>query len=181
MKKLYLLFLLIFSFVILSCPKEPEPEPPPTLDQRLVGGKWYFPATYTNTTAASLKPKTEDGYYKFTDDGKLIYSYETTYYKNIANTLSGSKVFSKNGIVYISDPYCNVIKYDFPSTFPHSNTSDFFITTDQHSTLDDLASKGDLIIYRIYKGNSFYEDSRKSQYWFLVRFTDDGKPYRNYD
>ena len=153
------------------------------LTRGLWGGRWYFPATYNNLTTVS--PKTSEGYYKFTEDGKLIYSSETTYYKNIADNLSGSTVFSKDGIVYIGTPNRNIMKYDFNNyTFPFKdgdipNDTTYPTTGDQLYSLNKLAKKGDLITYRIYNGGSLYSDSRYGSYWFLVRFKDDGTPYRS--
>jgi hypothetical protein len=189
MKKLYLLLSFLLAFTFLTCEKEPEPEPEPeqpTLDERLIGGRWYYPATYNNTTG--LTPKTSDGYYKFTEDSKFVYSIETTYYQKAAfkerDNLSGTIVYSKDGVVYFNEPRINLMTYAFHDKFPYPNSTvtDFYLTTDQRSVLSKIAFKGDLITYRIYKYDEqkLYSDSRLEERWFLVRFTDDGKPYSDY-
>jgi len=183
MRKLYLLLPLIFSFAISSCPKEPDPPPPPpppTLDQRLVGGRWYFPKDYSSPYSDSLTSNSNKGYYQFTSDGKLIYSPDTTYY-NIENTLSGKSVYSKDGVVYWKDTNQKAIQYSFHSTFPYRSGSIVYPAIgDEYYTLDFLASKGDLITYRIYYSNGSIYNNPYPSVEFLVRFQEDGTQY-NYE
>jgi len=103
-KPIYLTLAVLFALAVFGC-KTPDNKPekkedPKTLDPRLMGGRWYFPAKYSNTTAYSLTPKLSEGYYQFTNDSKLIYSEETAYYQRMAPGLSGGSVYSKDGIVY---------------------------------------------------------------------------------
>jgi len=94
--------------------------------------------------------------------------------------LSGKIAYSSNGNVYIKESNKIVIKYNFPSTFPYSNDQNFQLADYTRLILNKLASKGDLITYGLYNGNTIYSDSRLAKFWFLVRFNDDGTPYRNY-
>jgi len=184
-KTLYFILPLILAFTFLTCDDDDggggggggKKE----LDQRLVGGRWYFPKNFSSPYSGSLTPKTSDGYYKFTEDSELIYSEETTFFKNIADDLLGKQVYSKDGIVYLKENNKKVMQFAFHSTFPYpNNNTDFYLTGDQRYSLNALASKGDLITYRIFDNGSIYSDSRYGSEWFLVRFKDDGTPYRDY-
>jgi len=183
MRKIYLLLPFLLSFALLTCEKEPDPplpEPPPTLDQRFVGGRWYFPAKYDNSV--TLSPKTSDGYYKFTEDGKLEYSSETTYNKIVGNTLSGKSVYSSNGIIYWKDTNQKAIQFSFHSTFPYKSGSIIYPAIGvEYLVLDKLASKGDLITYSLFDTSGNLSDTPTQAARFLVRFKDDGTPYRNYN
>lgn len=195
MQKTLFVISLFVAVALLGCDgptnNPPAKEGPPTLDQRLIGGRWYIPQDFSNTTPGSLTPKTDKGYYKFNDDSTFIYSDETAYFQNVEasnpfveNPLDDRSVYSKDGAVYLKKTFYKVMQYSFHDSFPYSNSSGFYLTGDMRSTLNVLASKGDLITYRIfYLDGSMYEDSgyASSSWWFLVRFNDDGTAYRDYD
>jgi len=186
-KPIYLTLAVLFALAVFGC-KMPDNKPekkedPKTLDPRLVGGRWYFPLNFSNTTPGSLTPKISEGYYKFTNDSKLIYSEETAYYQRIAMGLSGAPVYSKNGIVYLKETDDKIMQYEFHDSFPYPNSSGFYLTGAQRGTLRDVAARGDLITYRIFIGDYFLEDNSYSSlsWWFLLRFNEDGTAYQDYN
>lgn len=191
MKKTLFVISLFVAVVLLGCDgpnnTTSAKEEPPTLDQRLIGGRWYYPQNYGSPN--SVSPRTSSGYYKFVD-GNLIYSNETDYYK-IMNPyeldLSNSPAYSKDGVVQWKDPPYKAMQFSFHSMFPFKDgdigdDTTFPTVSGQRFTLNKLASKGDLITYRLYnKDGSIFNDGRIGSLWFLVRFKDDGSPYRDYD
>jgi len=181
-KPIYLTLAVLFALAVFGCKtpdKEPEKkEDPKTLDQRLVGGRWYFPEHYSSTYGDSLTPNLSEGYYKFTSDSKIIYSEETAYYYNYSGGLSGAPVYSKNGIVYWKETDDKIIQYGFHDSFPYPNTV-CYLTGNQRLTLNDLAAHGDLITWRIFHGDGYLDAT--PQCYFLIRFSEDGTKYQDYD
>jgi len=180
-KPIYLTLAVLFALAVFGC-KMPDNKPekkedPKTLDPRLIGGRWYFPKNYSNTTPGSLTPKLSEGYYQFTSDSEFIYSEETAYYYNCGGDLSGAPVYSKNGIVYLKETDDKFIQYEFQNKFPFPNTI-YYLTGDQRGTLNDVAAHGDLITFRFF----CYDDylNATPQWYFLVRFNEDGTAYQDY-
>jgi hypothetical protein len=184
-KPIRLMLAVLLAFAVFGC-KTPENEPekkedPKTLDQRLVGGRWYFPQDFSSTYGDSLTPKLSEGYYQFTSDSTLIYSEETIYYQQVAPGLPGAPVYSKNGIVYLKESNYKIMQYEFHDSFPYPNSSDFYLLVNERFTLNKLAAHGDLITYRLFKSGTIYEDGYNNSWWFLVRFNEDGTKYQDYD
>jgi len=186
MKNYFILLTLLFAFALITCEEgmkpTPTPEPtPPQLDQRLIGGRWYFPKNYSNTT--SLTPDTSNGYYKFTDDNKLIFSDETVYKIIIDEnyfTITNNEVYSNNGFVYFKNNNMKIMSYEFHSSYPFQSG----FTSDERGTLSEIAAHGDYITYRLYDtdGNKYGEEGTMYDIVrrFLVRFNDDGSIYQDY-
>jgi len=179
MKKLIRLTLaVLFALAFCGCKTEsdnpPVIIPPPlTLDQRLVGGRWYF--------SDSLDvPQYSNGYYEFTNDSKFIYSRINFYMFEIP-------VYSNNGIVYERETNKILLQYEFHNSFPYADT----FLSQMRPYADFLAAKGNLITctvsetYTINPSNphtiSLYPGHITNEWKFLVRFKEDGTPYRYYD
>jgi hypothetical protein len=186
-KPIYLTLAVLLALAVFGCKtpeKEPEKkDPPKTLDPRLVGGRWYFPKNFSSPYNDSLTPRTSSGYYQFTSDSKLIYSKETAYYQRVAMGLSGGSVYSKNGIVYWKETDDKILQYEFHNTFPYTNSPGFYLLGIERFTLNVLATYGDFITYRIFIGDNLFEDDSYASplWWFLVRFSEGGTAYQDYD
>jgi hypothetical protein len=166
MRKIYLLLPLIFSFAILSCPKEPEPEPPPTLDQRLVGGRWYF-WKIPNTS----QPKTENGYYEFKNEFTLIHC-------DKSNKKTEHSVYTKNNIVYWKDNDQELFKYQFYDKFPYQ---DIPLSPASIRALDRAAANNHIItcdvIFNIFELTD--NDTNTDYRWKIIcRFHEDLTVYQ---
>jgi hypothetical protein len=176
-KPLYFALALLLALALSACggdtdngntpggnPDDPNYEKPFTLDQRLVGGRWYFPETlsYSNpgdgTFTVTIKPKYSEGYYEFTDDS-LIFSDNTKLRNNTSNYFSVgnpfySKVYSKNGIVYWKHDNKKVMQYELHDKFPYADNHALVgLTSTWRACLDYLAADGNMITYRLFQAN----------------------------
>jgi len=71
------------------------------------------------------------------------------------------------------------MQYEFDHSFPYPNSSGLYLTGDERGTLNDLSDHGDLITWRIFYGNSYLDAT--PQWYFLVRFSEDGTLYQDYN
>jgi hypothetical protein len=169
MKKLYLLLPLIFVLSFLTCKENAkEEEEPPTLDQRLVGARWYF----WNRNNVS-QPITANGYYEFKNDLTFIHF-------NKSNQKTEISVYTKNNTVYRKDNNKALLQYQFYSSYPYSNTNEFYIDDDKRNLLNRLAANNNIIACTVYdSGLELIDSSTIIQYRFLRLYKDDGSPYLN--
>jgi len=170
MRKIYLLLPLIFSFAILSCPKEPDPPPPPepqTLDQRLVGGRWYF-WNVSNKSQNISQPKTANGYYEFKDEFTFIYS-------NRYDNLTEYSVYTKDNIIYNKENNQALLKYKFYSQFPYQDIS---ITDDNKAILNSIAANNHIITCTVYLTHLELTDDIDYRWKIIRRFKEDNTPYQ---
>jgi hypothetical protein len=154
----------------LSCPKEPDPPPPPpepqTLDQRLVGGRWYF----WDINALS-KPKIANGYYEFKNEFTLIHC-------NKSNQITEHSVYTKNNIVYWKNNDQELFKYQFYDKFPYRDSSTTGISGSNLTSLDGVAAKNNLITCTIYYDSFELTDTSLASHWRIIRrFKEDLTPY----
>jgi hypothetical protein len=173
-KQLFIILPLILALAFITCQKEPESPPEElTLDQRLVGGRWYF-------SWLSSHPVYSMGYYEFTSDsilsvwGDKAIINGTPYFEG--------QVYSKNGIVYSKEHDNELLRYEFHTTYPYDaddyTDPDNYLTSSQRSYANHIAKKGNLIsctprVHSLYPDNVVY--SRK----FLVRFNEG--EYKDYE
>jgi hypothetical protein len=161
MKKLYLLLPLIFSLALLSCPKEPDPPPPlpqpPTLDQRLVGGRWYF----WNTSNIS-QPKAANGYYEFKNEFTFIRVDGGSY----GNSTEYS-VYTKNNTVYRKDNNQTLLSYKFYSQFPYQDIS---VSSGDLYYLNIDAANNDLMTCTVYDSRLELTDNVDYRWKIICRF-----------
>jgi hypothetical protein len=180
-RPIYLTLAVVLALAVFGCKKEPDEdshheELPKTLDPRLIGGSWYFPDNI------SLTQKQLTGCYEFTEDSRLICSDDSFYVSYIIenwpiDNMSGTSVYSKDGIVYWKETNEKVMSYSFHSEFPYKDgpatDTTLPLMHHQRSFLDLLASENNLITYRIYLYDNPETNYRVGSLWFLVRFNDD--------
>jgi hypothetical protein len=172
MKKLYLILTLLLAFSFLTCDDDttkdnPVPQEPPTLDQRLVGGRWYF------WNIPSFMPKAENGYYEFKEDMKFIHS-------DSDDILTEISVYSKNNIVYRKDSNQELLRYGFVTSYPYQNSKDFYIPGDWQIYINIIIGNNNLITCTVSDQNlNLIDDTTAIQYKFLRRFKPDGTAYEN--
>jgi len=174
MKKTALFCLILLAFAFFACKEESgKAEIPPTLDQRLVGGRWYFPHFITQQ---EFIPDYSYGYYEFIGESTFIYSEESScgiyYYQFL-----GKPSYSKDGKIYLQDIDLPkpVMQYEFHDKFPFQNTDRWGLLEVKRFTLDRLAAKGDLITYNILSQSGGVLDVDRFpniQSLYLVRFND---------
>jgi len=160
----------LFALAVFGCKtpeKEPEKkeDPPKTLDQRLVGGRWYYSGNFDNPYS--------NGYYEFKDDLISILTDSVT-------TCYRIPVYSKNGIVYDKETDIILLHYEFHDDFPYANTDTHGLTSGLREFANHIAAKGDLITCTAsYTYYNIYPDINY-KWKFLVRFNEDGTPYQDY-
>jgi len=169
MKKIYLFLPMILSFALLTCEKEPEPEPDPpppkTLDQRLVGGRWYF------WNYITYMAKTENGYYEFKNEFVFIHS-------DKSNFITEYSVYTKNNTVYRKDTNEALLQYQFITTYPYENSSEFWMDGDTRNITNGIAANNNLISCTVSDQNmNLIDNSTSYQYKFLRRYREDGTTY----
>jgi len=189
--------LLLLALALLTCKEEPPPQEQETftLDERLIGGKWYEIKIYyeSHYYSYNLEPKTDNSYYKFNADGTFVYGTETEYGKMLNKykiTFAENDVYSKNGVIYYYKDTSGkelislkIMSYSFHNNYPYPDTDDYYIQGSLRLALNKIASYGDFITYTIYDVNGIAQgtDEANSIKWrFLVRLKDDGTPYQNY-
>jgi hypothetical protein len=195
MKKRLYFILALLLFTLFTCkddtnnPNNGKPGDNPsdtvkTLDQRLVGGRWYFPKLHDIIGLyTKLEPDYSLGYYEFINS-KLIYSDRTKYFEYILGGRSNKPVYSDNGIIYgafkdaYEDAYIKVMQYEFHTKFPYSDNDDFYIMGDDRFILNRLALEGNLISYQLfnYIDGTKYDNGTNISWWFLVRYTEYDDP-----
>jgi len=176
MKKIFLFLPIILALSFLTCDDKPKPSPPKeeeplTLDQRLVGGRWYFSSKLDEP---SLDGRGFYGYYEFNDTlSQMVF---------FSGFTGAESVYSKDGTVYSKDTNKSLIQYEFHDTFPYHNTAETGFTSNERHYANKLAAKGDLITCTVsFAGFNLYPNNIVPFWKFLVRFKDDGTPYQNYD
>lgn len=178
MKKL--LFILLPLLLFLTCKEEPENPPEPlTLDQRLVGGRWYFVRWDgliwhgTENPYIEIIPYYSEGYYEFTSDSRFICS-KNTLFNRYYHVFSGKQVYSKDGRVYLLEDNIPIMQYEFPDSY----TGDYYPSVGSIKTLaSEIAARGDLINYRLISGGGgFLDDGRSASRWVLIRCTEYDDP-----
>lgn len=179
-KPLYLILPLLFAFAFLTCEEESEPPPkeePLSLDQRLVGGRWYFPNVLSHEVGKVNNefPEYSDGYYVFTTNS--LTTSKNTKYRKYINNLSEAEVYSKDGIIYLKENNQKIMRYEFHDKFPYDDEVyedgyDFFLFSNVRSWINkQYGAKGNLITYRLYdKDGKLYKDDLYDSYWFLLRY-----------
>jgi len=167
MKKLYLLLPLLLAFTFLTCDddKTKDDPPPPTLDQRLVGGRWYF----WNKDNIS-QPVTANGYYEFKNELTFIH-YDRS------NQSTEISVYTNNGTVYRKDNNQELLKYQFITSYPYPNTSEFGMPDHKRYLINQIAANNNLISCTVSNQNLNLIDNVIIQYQFLRRFKPDGTTY----
>jgi hypothetical protein len=172
MKKLLCVLIPLFALAVFGCDDKKGGntggDDIPTLDQRLVGGRWYTVSNVSTNIVYS------QGYYEFFDDPDLK-MISTVCWNGSKTPMNGdfeAPVFSKDGVIwYYNRYYYKLMEYEFHDKFPNSNG--FPIMTSGRELLNLKAQEGDLIFYRIYKTDgTLYDDGRSYEYWFLIRFWD---------
>jgi hypothetical protein len=166
-KPLYFIFALLFALALVSCQKEPsndddeEIEEPLTLDQRLVGGRWF-----------RIAWDEKDRVYYFSHrypDGNSHAFYASYYYEFI-----DTEFYSKDGIIYKRDNNQKLMSYTFLDAFNgDSIVENYVMHTLMSSTrriLDCAAVHGDLITYEQYSVIGGYN------FGYLIR----GTKYEDY-
>jgi hypothetical protein len=166
-KIIHSMLAVLLAFFIMGCKdSNDEPnDPPKTLDQRLVGGRWYF--CYRNR----FYEPSDNGYLEFKDD-KLSYIYPL----NSEISKTNIPVYSQDGVVYNKDTGFFVIEYKFHDKFPYRELS---ALVSDFSHLDDLAADNNLITCPRAESlvNSVFPSLEDIRWQFLIRFHDDGTPY----
>jgi hypothetical protein len=170
MRKLYLLLPFLLAFTFLTCEKEPEPEPEPeqpTLDERLIGGRWYFWNKYT------FMPKTENGYYEFKNEFVFIHSSNGS-----EDNLTEYSVYTKNDTVYKKDNHQVLLQYQFPSSYPYQNSNEFYMDKLSRQLIKEIIANNNLLSCTVSNQNMNLIDSTEAiQYQFLRRYKEDGTTY----
>ena len=169
-KQLFIILPLILALISITCKDERDPaggsqEPPLTLDQRLVGGRWYYSPRFEGPDDNNRD------YYEFTADSKFIQGYDKS-----EVPFEEIPVYSKNGIVYSREYNNEILRYEFNKVF----TRDDGLTSSQCYYANLIAKAGDLItcISKVY---SLYPDNTLDTWKFLIRFKEDRTPYQVYD
>jgi len=167
-KILYFIAPLLFACVFLSCEMidEKDEPPPKTLDQWLVGGRWYL-----TKVREFEKPDDNNGYLEFFADNKMSYIR-----KNHTFDKTDIPVYSENGVIYNKENDNYILEYGFYKTFPYRD-----ITVINFYYLDQLAAGNNLIVCpnaEVFVNDIFSGVSSNYKWQFLIRFHDDGTPYR---
>jgi hypothetical protein len=165
------------------------PTPPPpgqlTLDQRLVGGKWYYFVYDHGYGDLRITGYSTDfnSYYYFPNNYTLQASRTL-----LSEIFGGGNIFndhaySKDGIIYqkSDNPAVNgrkLMEYQFHTTWPFPNNSSipyyYDISNDMRTELTNLAIENIIITYRLYNMNgTLYDDGRKLFEWVLIRTAED--------
>jgi hypothetical protein len=174
-KQLFIILPLILTLAFVTCKEEqgspasvPQ-EPTLALDQRLVGGRWYYSPQFDEPD------ESRRGYYEFTSDSKFILGYDDS-----EIPFDKIPVYSKDGIVYSKENNSELMRYGFHDSFPYANTAITGMTGSGRGYANLIARKGDLITCtpKIY---SLYPDDTLDFWKFLIRFKEDGTPYQVYD
>jgi lipocalin len=156
-----------------------------TLDQRLVGGRWYQITRSDNhkytlfyTDGSSNYRPYSDGYYEFVKvNDKYFYISEGSRINNIygeGELLFDTEVYSKEGVIYWKHNKKKMMEYMFHNQFPYPD-SEWFLLSSERSPSNKIASNGDLITYRLYDYNEIvFEASTGIQGWrYLLRLPED--------
>jgi len=170
MKKRLFILSLFLTLVFITCKDEGTPaggsqEPPLTLDQRLVGGRWYYSPRF------EMPQEYNRGYYEFTADSRFIQGYDDS-----EVPFDKIPVYSKNGIVYSREYNHEILRYEFNKVF----TRDDGLLSHEQYYVNLISEKGDLIICST-GGYSLYPDNTPDSRKFLIRFKADKTPYQVYD
>ncbi|MDR0315667.1 MAG: hypothetical protein LBH97_02055 [Treponema sp.] len=194
MKQLFIFVsALLLALALLSCPSESEKveEETFTLDERLIGGRWFeyafFPPGYGYLVDYYLH---SPGYYEFRDTtpcpsmiaentklvGALMHDYSTIYFYGTIDyigTGDGDKLYSKDGDIYW---YCaerditrKLMKYEFHDEYPYPG----YLLRDEYYAVKNRASEGNFITYSLYnqEDGTIYDDGGPYQRRFLIRST----------
>jgi len=169
MKKIIFITLtLLFSLSVFTCDDKDKPEDTPpvplTLDQRLVGGRWYFWSFHGAGIPGIDQPKTANGYYEFKDDMTFMHS-------DRDDNLTEYSVYTKNNTVYRKDTNKALLQYQFYSKFPVRD----LITGSNLTYLDEVAAINNLMTCTVYNSNLELTDDFPLK--IIRRFKDDGTPY----
>jgi len=171
-KKLYFIapLLLIFAFSSCQAPDEKKDDPPPpkTLDQRLVGDRWYY--------SDDFRKPGNNGYLEFFADNKMSYIYP----KNHLMDKTDIPVYSKDGVVYKKENDNWILEYGFYNKFPYTDINGvFLITSNDRYLLNQYAEGNNIIVCPSAESlvNAIFSGVPNYKYQFLIRFHEDGTPF----